>query len=199
MLLVSVLPAMALSDSFSGSAVQPETPEASEARAFMALKTTPHVVLQSLDYNAASLQPWNWNVEELPNEMEADKFGALRDTAMRYLGVRYAPGGKNPAEGFDCSGFAAWVFNRSGHIMKAYSCAEQYNSCYPINPEYAMPGDMVFFTGTQRSFGETRISHVGIYLGDGKMIHAGMKGIAIVNVFGEYYADHFFGFGRFLY
>lgn len=87
--------------------------------------------------------------------------------ADRYLGVPYRPGGHSP-EGFDCSGFTSFVFSKAGYTL-ARTADGQYDALRPV--EKPQPGDLVFF----RISGK-RVSHVGIYAGDLKFIHAPSSG-----------------------
>ncbi len=97
--------------------------------------------------------------------------------AMRYLGVPYVWGGHDPATGFDCSGLVMYVYSQLG-ITLPHSASAQYYSGTPISYDQLQPGDLVFFYHP--------ISHVGIYIGGGKMIHAPTDGevVSIGNVGG---------------
>ncbi len=81
--------------------------------------------------------------------------------ALRYLGVRYVWGGSTPA-GFDCSGLVMYVYAQLGIQLPHYA-ADQYLSGTPVSRSNLQPGDLVFFDG---------LSHVGIYIGNGQMVHA---------------------------
>lgn len=103
-------------------------------------------------------------------------FASIISYAERYLGLPYVWGGKDPARdgGFDCSGYAIWVFN---HVCgtavdpDGTNAARLYGLCTPVSRGEAVPGDLVFFRGTYG--GLDYISHVGIYCGGGVMIDAG--------------------------
>ena len=132
---------------------------------------------------------------QLPHSRTNAEFEEMKDFAMKFIGVRYTPGGKTPAAGFDCSGFVRYVFMNCGSKMTLAGSVEQYNYCKPLPSGYERPGDLVFFKGTGDNQ-EALASHVGIYLGDGKMIHAGNTGIAIADLDNEYWPKHFMCFAR---
>ena len=122
---------------------------------------------------------------------------AVLDEAMRYLGTPYVWGASNPAVGFDCSGFVCWVFTNSGAYSLPRTTAQGiYNRSGHITASEARPGDLVFFTGTYQS--GNPVTHVGIYCGDGKMIHAGSP-VKISSITTPYWQEHMYGFGRLLY
>lgn len=103
-------------------------------------------------------------------------FASIISYAERYIGLPYVWGGKDVARdgGFDCSGYAIWVFNNvCGTALDAdgTNAARLYDFCTPVSRGEAVPGDLVFFKGTYG--GLDYISHVGIYCGDGIMINAG--------------------------
>ncbi|MCS6919227.1 MAG: NlpC/P60 family protein [Fimbriimonadales bacterium] len=85
--------------------------------------------------------------------------------ALGYLGSRYSYGGSS-ARGFDCSGFTAYIYRQHG-IYLPHNSAAQYRVGKPVSRSELRPGDLVFFRTRGR-----RISHVGIYMGDGKFVHA---------------------------
>ena len=85
--------------------------------------------------------------------------------ALGYLGARYRYGGSG-SRGFDCSGFTAYIYRQHG-ISLPHNSAAQYRVGKPVSRSELRPGDLVFFRTRGR-----RISHVGIYIGDGKFVHA---------------------------
>jgi Cell wall-associated hydrolases (invasion-associated proteins) len=123
-----------------------------------------------------------------------EQFVRLIEEAEKYLGFPYVWGGDGPDTSFDCSGFVSYVFAASGvRDVGRLGATGLYNRCTKITPEEARPGDLIFFQGTIS--GEEGISHVGIYVGDGWMIHCGSPlGYADVN--SSYYRQHYFGYGR---
>ncbi|MCD8336394.1 MAG: NlpC/P60 family protein [Lachnospiraceae bacterium] len=122
-----------------------------------------------------------------------EKFAKMYAEAIKYLGVPYVWGGYSPS-GFDCSGFVSYVINNCGNGWNyGRLTAEGLRSiCTYVSPSEAQPGDLIFFQGTYNTSGA---SHVGIYIGDGKMIHCGSP-VKISNINTEYYIAHFLSFGR---
>lgn len=119
---------------------------------------------------------------------------ALITEAEKYLGFPYVWGGSSPSTSFDCSGFVCWVFTQSGvHNLPRTTAQGIFNQCTPVAAEKAKPGDIIFFTGTYSS--PNPVTHVGVYLGNGKMIHAGDP-ISYANINTSYWKQHFYSFGR---
>ena len=92
--------------------------------------------------------------------------------AEKYLGYPYVWGGSSPSTSFDCSGFVSWVINHCGNGWNVgrLTASGLMNHCSIIRPSEAKPGDLIFFQGTYNTSGA---SHVGIYVGNGMMIHCG--------------------------
>lgn len=111
----------------------------------------------------------------------------IRSYASKFLGVRYVWGGTTP-KGFDCSGFVKYVFNHSGYKLNR-NCTNQLKNGVIIAKEDLQCGDLIFFKNTSHSGGFS--SHIGIYIGNGQMIHCGSKGVAIVSFDKDYYQNHF--------
>ena len=105
-----------------------------------------------------------------------------------------APGSSTSGEslpfGLDCSGFVSWVINHSGWDVGRLGAQGLYNICTPTSAP--RPGDLVFFEGTYDTSG---VSHCGIYVGDGMMIHAGDP-ISYANLNTSYWQSHFYAYGR---
>jgi cell wall-associated NlpC family hydrolase len=111
--------------------------------------------------------------------------------AKEYMGVPYLWAGSTP-DGFDCSGFIYYAYNKAGKQMGRYSSEGYYNRSFYVNEP--QPGDLVFFENTYKK----GISHMGIYLGNNEFIHASTTGgVMISNLSEAYYAKHFEGFKRF--
>ena len=106
---------------------------------------------------------------EVPAEYMGDeKFAALLTEAEKYVGYPYVWGGSSPATSFDCSGYLSWVLNQCGWNVGRLGATGLYNYCTPTSDP--QPGDLVFFVGTYDTDG---VSHCGLYLGDGMMLHCG--------------------------
>lgn len=132
---------------------------------------------------------------EIPGEALSDpSFKALITEAEKYLGYPYVWGGSSPSTSFDCSGFVCWVYTASGvHNLPRTTATGIYNQCTIISKSEAKPGDLVFFTKTYDCDGP--VSHIGIYVGNGMMIHAGSP-IKYASIETSYWQEHFYAFGR---
>jgi len=120
-------------------------------------------------------------------------FATLIEEAEKYLNYPYVWGGSNPDTSFDCSGFVSYVLTNSGLVNTGRLGAQGlYNVCTPVSRANAQPGDLVFFTGTYDTPG---VSHVGIYVGDGVMLHCGDP-IQYSSINTSYWQSHFYAFGR---
>jgi hypothetical protein len=129
-----------------------------------------------------------------PEALNDAAFAAMIAEAEKYLGYPYVWGGSSPSTSFDCSGFVCWVINQSGVGSVGRTTATGlFNYCTPVLPANAQPGDLIFFTGTYASPGP--VSHVGIYVGGGYMIHCGNP-ISYASITSNYWTSHFYAFGR---
>ena len=128
---------------------------------------------------------------EVPAEYLSDEqFAALLTEAEKYVGYPYIWGGSSPATSFDCSGYLSWVLNQCGWNVGRLGATGLYNYCTPTSDP--QPGDLVFFVGTYDTDG---VSHCGLYLGDGMMLHAGDP-IGYANLNTNYWQSHLLGYGR---
>ena len=119
---------------------------------------------------------------------------ALISEAENYLGYPYVWGGSDPSTSFDCSGFVCYVLTHSGYYDMPRTTAQGiYNQCQHISASEARAGDIIFFTGTYNS--GNPVTHVGIYAGDGMMIHCGDP-IKYSSINTPYWQNHFYAFGR---
>jgi len=124
--------------------------------------------------------------------------------AEQFLGDPYVFGGSTPYQesvpksGFDCSGFVSYCVRESGFYpsMQRKTAQGIYdNYCTPISAEEAQAGDLIFFQGTYNTGDSRVITHIGIYCGNGKMLHCG-KPIQYTNTKTKYWTEHFYGYGR---
>lgn len=110
---------------------------------------------------------------DIPPEALADEqFAAMMAEAEKYLGYPYVWGGASPSTSFDCSGYVSWVINNCGvgWNFGRLTADGLLGVCTPVSSGDAKPGDLIFFQGTYNTSGA---SHVGIYVGNGMMIHCG--------------------------
>ena len=131
----------------------------------------------------------------VPGEALSDPaFAALITEAEKYLGYPYVWGGSSPSTSFDCSGFVCWVYTHSGvHNLPRTTANGILGQCARVSRADARPGDLIFFQGTYNTSGA---SHVGIYVGDGMMVHCGNP-ISYASIDTPYWRQHFLTFGRF--
>lgn len=143
--------------------------------------------------DAASVSRGNYLNYSVPPEALSDsRFRAILTEAEKYLGYPYVWGGSDPSTSFDCSGFVSWVINHSGWDVGRQGVLGLEDYCTTIAPSEAKPGDLIFF---ERTYDVVGASHVGIYVGDGMMIHCGDP-ISYANINTSYWQEHFLHFGR---
>lgn len=113
--------------------------------------------------------------------------------ALSLTGVRYKFGGKSPETGFDCSGFVRYVFQQAANLTLPHGARAISQLGQSIPVDQLQPGDLVFFNTLKSAF-----SHVGIYIGDGRFIHAPSSGggVHVVNMNDNYWAKRFNGARR---
>lgn len=141
-------------------------------------------------FSGTVLEP---TLHDIPKVYLADEtFAAMIEEAEKYIGYPYVWGGSSPKTSFDCSGFVSWVINHSGWDVGRLGAQGLCNICTPVSSANVRPGDLVFFVGTYDTPG---VSHVGIYVGDGWMIHAGNP-IGYANLNTSYWQSHFYAYGR---
>jgi peptidoglycan DL-endopeptidase CwlO len=118
------------------------------------------------------------------------RYGGVVGIAMQYLGIPYVWGGSSPASGFDCSGFAMYVYAQVG-VSLPHHAASQFNYGVPVSYDQLAPGDLVFFNG---------LGHMGIYIGGGQFIHAPHSGdvVKISSLSDSWYAATYVGARRIL-
>lgn len=155
------------------------------------LGNRPDLFPRSAYPNASTLrEPTYYDIP--PEALEDETFAAIIAEAEKYLGYPYVWGGSNPNTSFDCSGYVSWVINHSGWNVGRLGAQGLCNICTPVTGAQAKPGDLIFFKGTYDTPG---VSHVGIYVGNGMMIHCGNP-ISYANVNTTYWKNHFYAYGR---
>ena len=122
------------------------------------------------------------------------KFAVMIEEAIRHLGKPYVWGASGP-NSFDCSGFVSYVINNTWWNVGRLGAKGLSNICTPVSPADARPGDLVFFWRTYNAPDPNAPTHVGIYIGNGMMIHAG-KPVSYASINTTYWQNHFWGFGR---
>jgi len=130
-----------------------------------------------------------------PEALEDEVFAAMLSEAEKYLGYPYVWGGSSPATSFDCSGFVSWVINHSGWDVGRRGAQGLCNLCTPVSPANARPGDLVFFKYTYDAPNPDGVTHCGIYVGNGMMLHCGSP-ISYANLNTSYWQAHFYCYGR---
>lgn len=121
-------------------------------------------------------------------------FNAVYQSMRGYLGLPYNFGGNSPKEGFDCSSLMQWNFRQAAGIKLPRVAYDQYRATARVKASDLKPGDLVFFTGTYDS--GTPVTHVGMYIGAGKMINSNSSGVSIDSFTSGYWKEHLYAYGR---
>lgn len=132
---------------------------------------------------------------DIPGEALTDeKFRKIITEAEKYLGYPYVWGGSSPSTSFDCSGFVSWVINHCGNGWNVgrQTANGLMGKCDIIPKSEAKPGDLIFF---QKTYNTSGASHVGIYVGNGMMIHCGNP-ISYASIETNYWRQHYYCMGR---
>ena len=132
---------------------------------------------------------------DIPGEALTDeKFRKMITEAEKYLGYPYVWGGSSPSTSFDCSGFVSWVINHCGNGWNVgrQTANGLMGKCDIIPKSEAKPGDLIFF---QKTYNASGASHVGIYVGNGMMIHCGNP-ISYASIETNYWRQHYYCMGR---
>jgi cell wall-associated NlpC family hydrolase len=144
-----------------------------------------------VDGNAVPVEP---SESDFVRQMR-DKASDMVLTSMNFLGVPYRRGGTSAEDGFDCSGFTRRVFEMSLGLVLPRRADEQAHAkgLVDVKRDELKPGDLVFFNTLKRTF-----SHVGIYVGEGKFIHAPRTGgeVRVEDMRFAYWAKRFTGARR---
>ncbi|MDL2258560.1 peptidoglycan DD-metalloendopeptidase family protein [Eubacteriales bacterium OttesenSCG-928-K08] len=148
------------------------------------------------DDGSSYIPPGSPGGVELPDypgaPMGNGSYAALMEEAQKHIGKPYVFGAKGPDK-FDCSGFVSWSLTHSGVKTINTNAQGLYNACTPVSRADAQPGDLIFFTGTYNA--GRPVTHVGIYVGNGQMLHAG-KPIQYASIDTRYWTKHLYAFGR---
>jgi cell wall-associated NlpC family hydrolase len=128
-----------------------------------------------------------------PRGVDMSVGDAIAELAMGMVGTRYRYGGTDPVEGFDCSGLVFYAYTQAGYEVPRTS-QEQFRVARKIALGDAGAGDLMFFQD------QSKLSHVGIYLGDGLFVHAPATGqnVAVASLDSPYYQQHLVAVGRLL-
>lgn len=124
--------------------------------------------------------------------LSAERTEALLQ-ALLALGIDYRPGGNSPTTGFDCSGLVAHVFREAYGIRLPRNARAQSDAGAPVDVGRLQAGDLLFYDTLQRPY-----SHVGIYIGDGKFVHAPKSGarVRVESIRSAYWTQRFNGARR---
>jgi cell wall-associated NlpC family hydrolase len=129
--------------------------------------------------------------EYRPRPTRKSDMKKLLDGAKQHIGEPYRYGGVS-SKGWDCSGFVSGMFRRYLDISLPRDTRGLYSVCKSVNPRDTRPGDLVFFR-----IGTAKPSHVGIYLGKNRFIHASTSsGVIVSGLYEDYYRKHFMGYRR---
>ena len=147
------------------------------------------VTLYSADDNKSQTQV---NAETTPNSWQ-DKAQEVLINALSLTGIQYKYGGNSPVTGFDCSGFVRYVFRNAANLSLPPTARAIAQIGKSVKKDELQPGDLVFFNTLKSAF-----SHVGIYLGDNKFIHAPSKGkaVQVESMQNSYWSSRFEGAQR---
>lgn len=117
----------------------------------------------------------------------------IADFALQYVGYAYVYGAESPAQGFDCSGLVYYTYKQFGYKLTRTATQQYKNHGYTVSKDSLQAGDLVFFSSNGYS-----ITHVGIYIGDGKFVHASTSktGVIISDLSSSYYTRVWYGAKR---
>ena len=150
-------------------------------------------LLALFDADGAAYSHSEWSAQD-DAETQKAAVAAMLAEAEKYLNFPYVWGGSSPSTSFDCSGFVSYVCNNCGvgWNFGRLGASGLLGICTRISAAEARPGDLIFF---ERTYDTTGASHVGIYVGDGMMLHCGDP-IQYTSINTSYWQSHFLSFGR---
>ena len=151
----------------------------------------PSTTAQTVDAMIAKQLASETIITKNPNGQAQQKYADIIAEAKKYIGVPYVFGGSSPA-GFDCSGFISYLFNEAG-VKIARKTSLNYFLQDTVVVKNPVPGDLVFFKNTYIP----TVSHMGIYIGNGEIIHASSGGVEITKLSYKYWADRQIAIKRF--
>jgi cell wall-associated NlpC family hydrolase len=127
----------------------------------------------------------------------ADAAAGVVAVARRYVGTPYVWGGADPRTGFDCSGLVQWAYGQAG-VRLPRTAQQQHDATDRVASADLRPGDLVFFRDTYKRDPTEPITHVGIYVGGGRMLNAPVEGDVVreMDVFTGFWGAHYAGAGR---
>lgn len=150
------------------------------------------VTNQSVAQRTNKVQRYQQAKRHLAHAAKAAPVKGILNTAGRFVGWKYRYGGSTPRTSFDCSGLVQYSYRKGANVSVPRTAAAQYKASLRIPKRAAKPGDLVFFNTQGR-----RISHVGLYLGNNRFLHAPRTGKRIqVSRIKGYWGRKFRGFGR---
>lgn len=150
--------------------------------------------ISSLGVLLGGMPAWGYDVVAVPPGEAPEAVIAL---ARTQIGRPYVWGGANPSTSFDCSGLTQWAFGQAG-IALPRTAQDQFDATVRLSPSDLRPGDLVFFALTYPAPLGSPITHVGIYVGGGRMLNAPKEGDVVreSSVFTGYWGAHYAGAGR---
>lgn len=154
--------------------------------------------ITSADVLSNTYQMKAYSVELLntPKLESATSMGEqVAELALQYVGYRYVYGGKSPSRGFDCSGFVYYVYKQFGYNLSPGARNQWSILGNRVSRGDLQPGDIVFFSRNGKASG---IFHVGIYIGNNRIVHASTKrsGVKISNLSSTWYSSRYYGAKR---
>ncbi len=162
-----------------------------------ALSAAPSAQIQSLDEqenNFIVLKSKDDSEAKAQDKQDTDflsvRFEKISKVAKELIGIKYKLGGTSPNTGFDCSGFVKYVFNEGAGIKLPRSSREMRSVGSAVDIKSLKPGDLIFF--------KINTSHVGIYIGDNKFVHAPSTGrsVAVDNLMNSFFQNRIIGARR---